>query len=431
MQVSVESPSKIERRVTIVVPVERLDTAYDQRIMKLSQTAKINGFRAGKIPLDVIRNRFGETARQEALSEVIQASLYQAMDQEKLKPVDVPTVEPKTVIAGQPLEFVATFEVLPHIEEVHFKADQVEKWVASIKEEDINKVIDHLRNQHKTWKKVSRPAQIGDRAIIDFVGTVEGIKFQNGEAKDYPIILGSKMMVEGFEEGLVGMKEADQKTLHIKFPENYFANEVAGKETAFAVTVKSISEPELPEVNEAFIKKMGVQSGLLEDFHKEVQKNLDRENARVTKARLKSTVFNLLIEQNPIDIPKGLIDKEAKRLHDEMHPHHVGKEHTHTQEEEASFKATAKDNMILGLLVAELIKKFNLTLDKERVKEYIQHVSAAYENPKQIQEWYARNKKNMAEVEMLMMEEQVLEKLLESIKLVEKQVSYKELINNA
>jgi trigger factor len=428
MQVSVESPSKIQRRVTVIVPVEKMTQAYDQRIVKLSKTAKMNGFRPGKIPLDVIKKHFGETARQEALSDVIQTSLYSAISQEKLNPVGVPMVEPKPVILGQPLEFVATFEVLPEIEKVTFDVSALEKQVATIQAEDVDKVLEHLRQQHTSWKKADRAAQEKDQVIVDFRGTMDGVAFSGGEAHDYPIVLGSKTMIPGFEEGIMGAQSGDDKIIKVTFPQDYFAKEFSGKEAEFTIKVIKVMQPEMPELNADFVKKLGVKSGSLDDLRAEITKNLERELQRLIKQKLKTQVFNKLIDQNPVEIPKALLEREAKRIHDELHPHHKGQDHHHTDAENATFNDAAKYNVALGLLVGEFVKQNKLAVDRDRVKIFIDNMSSAYENPAEVSKWYLGNKQALAEVEMQVLEEQVMEKLLENVQVTEKTLSYSEIV---
>jgi len=429
MQVSVESPSKLERRLTVVVPVETLNKAYDSRIANLAKNAKIAGFRPGKAPLNVVKQRYGDTARQEALSEVIQTSLYDAIHQEKLNPVGTPSVEPKMVMPDQPLEYIATFEVLPEVENFRFELDSLEKQVATITEEDTQRVIDHLRSQHTTWKKVDRVAEDKDQVVIDFRGSIDGIVFAGGEAHDYPIVLGSKSMIPGFEEGILGMKAGEEKVIKVTFPENYFSAEVAGKVAEFAIKVISVSQPELPEVNENFVKKLGIKSGKPEDLLVEIRKNLERELERVISSKLKAQIFDKMLEQNALEIPKALIEREASRIHDEVHPNH-GHQHSHTQEEMNAFNDAAKRNVALGLLVAEIIKQHKISADKNRVQAHLAKLASSYENPAEVMDWYGKNKRAFAEIEMQILEEQVVEALLKDVKVIEKMLSYNELISN-
>lgn len=429
MQVSVEAPSKIQRRVTVVVPAEKLDQAYDQRIIKLSKTAKVNGFRTGKVPLEVIKQRFGDSARQEALGDVIQSSLYSAMDQEKLSPVGVPTVEPKSIVPGQPLEFVATFEVFPQIEAVNFELKNLEKQVATITDDDVKKVIEHLREQHTTWKIVERPAQDKDQAVIDFRGMIDGVVFSGGEAHDYPVVIGSKTMIPGFEEGILGAIAGEERIVKVNFPEAYFAKEVAGKEAQFTIKVIKIMQPELPALDEAFIKKLGIKTASVDELHVEIRKNLERELERHIQMKLKVQVFDVLLDQNALEIPKSLIEREANRIHNELHPHHQGHDHGHSAEEMATFNAAATRNVSLGLLVGEYVKQHNIIPNKDRIQAFIDTVAAAYENPAEVSEWYSKNKKALAEIEMQVLEEQVIEKLLEGVQVTEKMLSYSELVS--
>jgi trigger factor len=429
MQVSVESPSKLQRRMTISVPANQLDEAFDKRIAKIAKTAKVKGFRPGHVPLTQIKQMYGDAARQEALSDVIQNSLYAAIQQEKLNPVGVPTVEPKTIAPGQPLEFIATFEVLPEIAQVNFKAKTIEKNTASIVDADIDKVVDRLSEQYTTWREVSRAAKEKDQVVVDFRGSIEGKVFPGGEAHDYPVVIGSNSMIPGFEEGLVGVKAGDEKTIVVTFPAEYFAKEVAGKKAEFQIQARKVSEPEAPVMDEALIKKFGIENGNLEELRAEIRKNLEREVERLIQSKLKAKIFDLLIEQNGIEIPKALIEQEAKRIHDEVHPHH-GKEHHHTDSEMAEFNQAAERNVTLGLLIGEFVKQHKITPNKEKVQAHITKLAAAYENPAEVVKWYTSDKRRMAEIEMLVLEDQVIDKLLEGVDVKEKMLSYTELMKS-
>lgn len=429
MQVSVESPGKLERRLTVIVPVEKWNEAYDKRIATVAKSANIAGFRKGKAPLTVIKQRYGDSARQEALSDVIQTSLHDALHQEKLTPVGVPTVEPKTILPDQPLEFVATFEVLPDTGGLRFDLKPIEKQVATITDEDVQRVIDHLRGQQTRWKKVDRAAKEKDQVVIHFAGSLDGVPFEGGKAENYPIILGSNTMIPGFEDGVLGMKAGDDKVIDVTFPTEYFAKDLAGKAAQFALKAISVSEPELPELDETFIKKLGIKSGDVSDLHAEIRKNLERELERVIQAKLKAQVFDQLLEQNTIEIPKALIEREASRIHDEVHPHH-GHSHSHTEAEMAEFNDAAKRNVALGLLMSEIVKRFNISADKNRVQAHLAKLVAAYENPGEVLEWYAKNKRAFAEIEMQILEQQVIEALLKDVQVTEKMLAYNDLIKN-
>lgn len=428
MQVSVERPSKLERRITVVVPEQQLDEAFDKRIAKLAKTAKVKGFRPGNVPLAHIKKLYGDTARQEALSEVIQSSLYAAISQEKLNPVTTPRVEPKTIEPGKPLEYTATFEVLPEIEHVGFKAKEVEKVTSKVVAADIENVIERLCEQHIMWNEVARAAQEKDQVVIDFKGSIDGKFFSGGEAHEYPIVIGSNTMIPGFEEGVKGMKKGDKKTIQVTFPETYFAKEVAGKVADFEIHAHRISEPKAPEMDEALVKKFGIKSGNLDELREEIKKNLEREVERIISAKLKTKVFDMLIEQNPVEVPPAMIDQEAKRIHDEVHPN--GKDHHHTPAEMAEFNEAARRNVILGLLIGQFVKQHQLTPDANRVQDQLNKLASAYEKPSEVIKWYTGDKRRMAEIEMLVLEDQVIEKLLEGVAINEKMLNYNELMRN-
>jgi trigger factor len=427
MQVSVESPSKLERRITVVVPVQQLDEAFDKRIAKLAKTANVKGFRPGNVPVAHIKKLYGDAARQEALSEVIQSSLYDAINQEKLNPINTPTVEPKAIEAGKPLEYTATFEVLPEISDVGFKATAIDKELAKIEQADIEKVIERLCEQHIVWNEVNRPAQDKDQVVIDFRGSIDGKVFPGGEAHEYPIVLGSKAMIPGFEEGVAGMKKGEDKVINITFPADYFAKEVAGKVAEFVLHAHRVSEPKAPALDEALVKKFGVKSGSADELRAEIKKNLDREVERLISSKLKGKVFDLLVEQNPIEIPLSLIQQESKRIHDEMHGKH---EHHHSADEMVEFDDAAKRNVTLGLLIGEFVKQQNLKPDAKRVEDHLNKMASAYEKPSEVVKWYTGDKRRMAEIEMLVLEDQVIEKLLEGVAINEKMLNYSELMQS-
>lgn len=430
MQVSVEAPSNIKRRLTITVPAENVEKAFDKRIEKFSKTAKINGFRPGKVPMDVVKQRYGDVAREEALSEVIQQTLYTAMNQEKLSPVSVPMVEPKNIAPGAPLEFVATFDVLPQIEKVKFDLPTLEKEISTIENADIERVLENLSAQRTTWKEVNRPAALKDKTIVDFKGTLDGIPFEGADAHDFTIILGSKSMVPGFEEGIVGAKPGDERKVPVTFPEDYFAKEVAGKVTEFTIKLHKVFQPEIPAMDEALIKKLGIKSGDIKELKDEISRNLQRELTRIVQLKLKTNVFNKLVEQNPVELPQSLIENETKRIHDQLHPHHKGHEHHHSEEEMAPFQKMAQHNVALGLLIGALAKEHNVTADKEAVKTLVETLASAYEDPQSVIQWYMKDKAKRQEVEMQVLEDKILEKLLEKVKVKDKMLSYSELMNS-
>jgi len=429
MQVSVETLGALERRIKVSVPSERLAEALEKRIMGLSKTVKIAGFRPGKVPLSVIRQRFTETARQEALGDLVQTSLQQAIIQEKLNPASTPTVEPLSVTPEGPLEFVATFEVVPEITAVHFKPASLEKENVSIAEADIDLTLDRIRTQQAKWETVSRTPVKGDRVTVDFTGKLEGVAFPGGEAHDYTLTLGEGRMVPGFEEGILGMTPGEEKVISVTFPDDYFSKDLAGKAVTFDLKLLSVSEPVLPELTTDFVRSLGVSSGEIADLRAEISRNLTRGVDQAVKNRLKTRVFSLLLEQNSQDVPKAFVERESERLHQQSHRHNHGKSSgcQHSPADLAELNKTAKDNVLLGLLLSGLIRLHELTIEPERLQTHLAEMAASYEDPEEVIRWYNSNTKALDELRMQLLEERVIEKLLEGVEITEKQLTYAEL----
>jgi len=429
MRVSVEAVNKIERRLTVTVEPEKVENAYTKQINEIAQKVEIKGFRRGKAPLSQVTKRYGNEARSDALNEVIRSSLYEALQQEKIQPVSQPRIEPKMMAPNQPLEFVAVVEIYPEIEDVQFSLDKLVKPVTPITDEDINRVIEQLREQHAKYKLVDRPAQLTDQVFLDFYPLAEGKPDLQHQQKNFPLILGKKTMIPGFEDGIVGMKAGDEKTLNLTFPENFFVKERAGQNIEFSVKVLQVLEAEMPVVDEAYIKLLGIANGKMEDLVAEIRKNLERERDRVIKVRVRDQVFKKLLEQNPTEIPQSLVQQEARHIHDEMHPYHKGQEdHHHSKEEDEIFFNMANERVTLGILIAAYVKKHQVKVDSARVQTRMKELSEIYENAEEMLRQLESNRQQRAMIESQILEEVVVEKLLEGIPVEEKAVSYQELI---
>lgn len=427
MAVSVEKVSSIVRRLTVVVPANRLEEAYDAEINRLAKKNNIKGFRPGKAPLSHIKQLFGEAARKEALTQVIQRALYDAIKEQNLKPVSPPQIEPKTILANQPLEFVASFEVLPDIEKVQFTMPSIEKLVVTINEDDIDFVIKQLQKQRTQWRVVNRPAQEKDRVVLDYYAVLEGKPDMENKMENYPLELGSKTMIPGFEEGLLQAVVGEERTLHLNFPTDYSSPEKAGKPVDFMVTVKQLFEADIPEVTDDFIKQLGVLSGTLEDLKNQVRKSIEQERDRIVKEKLKEQVFQQLLEQNTLEVPSALIASEARNIHDEVYPQHQHHDHhQHSEQETAIFNDIAKKRVSIGLLIAEYAKQENIKADSDKVHQRIQEIASVYEKPQEVIDWLS-SKERRSGIEGQVLEEQVMDKLIADIPITEKVMSYAEL----
>ncbi|ONN69274.1 trigger factor [Pseudomonas oryzihabitans] len=430
MQVSVENTSALERRMTIGVPAERIETEVNKRLQQTARRAKVPGFRPGKVPMSVIRQRYEASARQEALGDLIQETFYEAVVEQKLNPAGAPAVEPKVFEKGKDLEYVATFEVFPEFEVKGLDGIEIERQDASVEDADIDKMLDVLRKQGTRYEAVDRAAANDDQVTIDFVGTQDGEAFAGGSAEGTKLVLGSGRMIPGFEDGLVGAKTGDERVLDLTFPEDYQNLDLAGKAAQFKVTVKEVAAPELPELNEAFFKQFGVEETTVEGFRAEVRKNMERELRQALKTKVKNQVMDGLLAANQIDVPAALISNEVDRLRVQAVQQFGGNIQPEQLPAEL-FSEQAKRRVLLGLIIAEMVKQFELKPDDARVRELIEEMAAAYQEPEQVVKWYYQNEQQLNEVRSVVLEEQVVDTVLKQAKVTDKQVSYEDAVKPA
>ncbi|KPW48107.1 Trigger factor [Pseudomonas syringae pv. antirrhini] len=427
MQVSVENTSALERRMTIGVPAERIETEVNKRLQQTARKAKIPGFRPGKVPMSVIRQRYEDGARQEALGDLIQATFYEAVVEQKLNPAGAPAVEPKSFEKGKDLEYVATFEVFPEFTVAGFDTIAVERLSADVADSDLDNMLEVLRKQNVRFEVADRAAQNEDQLNIDFEGKVDGEVFAGGSATATQLVLGSGRMIPGFEEGLVGAKAGEERVLNVTFPEDYQNLDLAGKAAEFTVTVNTVSEPKLPELNEEFFKQFGIKETGIEGFRTEVRKNMERELRQAIKSKVKNQVMDGLLAANPIEVPKALLENEVNRLRVQA-VQQFGGNIKPDQLPAELFEEQAKRRVELGLIVAEVVKQFDLKPDDARVREMIQEMASAYQEPEQVVAWYYKNEQQMNEVRSVVLEEQVVDTVLQKASVTDKSVSYEEAV---
>lgn len=427
MQVSVENTSALERRMTIGVPAERIEAEVNKRLQQTAQKAKIPGFRPGKVPMSVIRQRYEADARQEALGNIIQASFYEAVVEQKLNPAGQPSVEPKVFEKGKDLEYIATFEVFPEFEVTGLDTIAVERLSAEVADADLDKMLEVLRKQNTRFEVTERAAQNEDQLNIDFVGKVDGEVFAGGSAQGTQLVLGSGRMIPGFEEGLVGAKAGEERVLTLTFPEDYQNLDLAGKTAEFTVTVNTVSEPKLPELNEEFFAQFGIKETGLDGFRAEVRKNMERELRQAIKSKVKNQVMEGLLAANPIEVPKALLSSEVDRLRVQA-VQQFGGNIKPDQLPAELFEEQAKRRVVLGLIVAEVVKQFDLKPDEDRVREMIQEMASAYQEPEQVVAWYYKNDQQLNEVRSVVLEEQVVDTVLQKAKVTDKSVSYEKAV---
>ncbi|MDE1193822.1 trigger factor [Pseudomonas sp. Bc-h] len=427
MQVSVENTSALERRMTIGVPAERIETEVNKRLQQTARKAKIPGFRPGKVPMSVIRQRYEDGARQEALGDLIQATFYEAVVEQKLNPAGAPSVEPKTFEKGKDLEYIATFEVFPEFSVAGFESVNVERLSADVADSDLDNMLEILRKQNVSFEVADRAAANEDQLNIDFVGKIDGEAFAGGSATGTQLVLGSGRMIPGFEDGLVGAKAGEERVLNLTFPEDYQNLELAGKTAEFTVTVNTVSAPTLPELNETFFNQFGIKETGIEGFRTEVRKNMERELRQAIKSKVKNQVMDGLLAANPIEVPKALLENEVNRLRVQA-VQQFGGNIKPDQLPAELFEEQAKRRVELGLIVAEVVKQFDLKPDEARVRELIQEMASAYQEPEQVVAWYYKNEQQMNEVRSVVLEEQVVDTVLQKASVTDKAVSYEEAV---
>jgi len=412
MQVSVESTGNLERRMTVQVPEERVNAEVQQRLERLARTTKIKGFRPGKVPFKVVQQQYGAQVRQEVIGDVVQATWYEAVVQQKLRPAGHPTIEPKSVEPGKGLEYVAVFEVMPEVKLASFAGVKLDKVAAKVSDADVDRIIDNLRKQRANWTAVQRGANKGDRVVIDFKGTIDGQEFKGNEGKNVPVVLGSGSMIPGFEEGLLGSKGGEERTIDVTFPENYGYKEIAGKAAKFAVKVNAVEEPHLPELNDELAKAFGIADGGVTALRAEVRKNMERELEQAVLNANKQAVMDKLLDLNQVEVPHALIANEATALMDQMRQNmHIPKGKSINMDP-SMFEPQAKRRVSLGLLLSELIKGNDLKAAPEKVRARVEALASSYERPEEVIKWYYSDKGRLAEVESLVLEDQVVEWVL-------------------
>ncbi|HEY6528020.1 MAG TPA: trigger factor [Cellvibrionaceae bacterium] len=435
MQVSLETTSSLERRLTVGVPADVVDGEVNRRLEDAARSARINGFRKGKVPMSVVRQRYGQGIRQEVLGDVINRSLDDAFRKENLRPAGRPQIEPKQLNAGKDVEFVAVFEVYPTIELQELAGQPVTRYSAEISEKDVDDMIEILRKSQAKWEPVSRPAVTGDRVNIDFVGTQEGVAFDGGSAQGHSLQLGSNSMIPGFEDAIVGMSAGDSKDCALTFPEDYHVESLKGANVNFAITLNTVSAEQLPEVDETFFAAFGINDGGLERFRADVKNNMENEKNKASKNRLKADVFSALLAINPVEVPKSLVLEEIDALRKQALQQYgqldTSKFDVRALMPDDLFREQAQRRTSLGMLISEIIVKHSIKPDGARVRSLVESFAASYEDPQGVIEYYYATPNLLASVESAAIEDQVVDLLIDSMQVNDVVVPYQELIRPA
>jgi len=424
MQVSVEACEGLERKLTVQVPAETVEMEVNNRLNSLKNTVIIDGFRPGKVPLKVIKQKYSGSILQEVASELMQSSFRDALTQENLSPAGDPVIDAKNLVLGEVMEYSATFEVYPELSlspVADLAIDQVE---ATVEDSDVDNMIEVLRKQKMDWVEVDRASTTEDRISIDFVGTVDGEKFDGGSANDMPMVLGAGQMIPGFEEKLTGLKAAEETTFKVPFPEDYAAKDLAGKEAEFAVTVKKVEEPKLPEIDEEFAKAFGVENGDANQLKAEIQDNMSRELAKRLRTLVKESVMKALVDANPVDVPSATVQQEAEALKQQTEAQSPGSDLPVD-----TFMVDAKRRVQLGIILSEVAKTASLQLDATMVKDRVEEMAKDYDDPEEFVNYYMANQELLRGIETLVMEDAVVDWIVNQAQVTAKSSSFDAVMN--
>ncbi|HYR25206.1 MAG TPA: trigger factor [Aquabacterium sp.] len=434
MAITVETLDKLERRITLSLAADALKNEVDARLKKLARTAKADGFRPGKVPMNVVAQRYGYSVQYEVVNDQLGEAFAKAAQEAGLRVAGQPSIAEKEggPVDGQ-LQFDATFEVYPEVVIGDLAGAEVERVSAEVNDAAIDRTIEILRKQRRTFaqRPAAEGAADGDRVTIDFEGKIDGVPFDGGKAEGFQFLVGEGQMLEAFEKAVRGMKAGDSKTFPLAFPEDYHGKDVAGKEADFLVTVKKVEAQQLPELNEEFIKTLGLADGSLDALRADIKRNLEREIKFRVAARNKSAAMEALLKLVTFDLPKSLVDAETDRLLEgaraDLKARGI-KDADKAPIPAEMFTPQAERRVRLGLTVAELVKANNLQAKPEQLQAHIEELAQSYEQPAQVVAWYMSDRQRMAEVEAVVIESNVADFVLSKAKVTDKALSFEELM---
>ena len=436
MRVSVETTSALERRLTVGVPAERVDAAVANKLQEAARNVRLPGFRPGKVPMRVMKQRFGAGVRQEVLGEVISQSFQEAVISEQLRPAGQPTIEARNFVAGQDVEYTATFEIFPTVELKEISGLKVEKPVAEVGEGDIDDIIEVFRKQQGKLVVVERAAAEGDTVVIDFEGFRDGEAFEGGSAQGTSLELGSGRMIPGFEDGLIGASAGEERALNLTFPEDYQQKDLAGAAVEFKVTVSEVKALELAPVDSALFAQYGLEDGTEEAFRAEVRQNMERELRNAVEASVKNQVMDAIASaHSALELPSALVAQEVDGMRRQMFQQFGG---AAPQDMDLAsilpdemFKDQAERRVKLGLVVAEMIGHFELSAEPAKVRQAIEDIASTYQDPDEVINWYYSENEQLAGIESRVLEDSVVERLLADAEVVEVSCSYQDALAKA
>ena len=430
MEVTVEILEGLERKVYVVVPFDRIEEKIREKLEQTAKTAKINGFRPGKVPISEIKRRYGQGIRQEVSGEVIQSSFAEAVQKESLNPAGMPKIDDVKMQENEDLEYTATIEVFPEIELNGLDDIEIEKLESEILEADVDEMVETVREQRLDYELVERAAKEKDKVNMDFEGFVDGEPFEGGKADGADVIIGSGQMIPGFEDGLIGLNLGEEKEIEVTFPEKYQSKELAGKDAKFKIRINGVHEPKKPDMDEKFFESFGLRGNNdIETFRSELQENMQKELEKAVEEKLRNQIMDSLVEKNEILVPKALVEQEAAQMREQMIQQYGGGVKIEPGMLPAEmFSDQAEKRVKNSLLIGALVEQNGLVADEEKTRKVIDEIAADYDDPEQVRNYYLSNEEQLNQARHIALERQMVDFVMSLAKVSSKTVPYKEAV---
>ena len=430
MKFSFGNKNDIEQSITISIPADDIQKQVKTKLNSAQRSAKIKGFRKGKAPIDVVKKMYEPEIRQDVINDAVIKKFYELVEEKNFKPVGRPNLVPERIEMEKDIIFKATFEVYPEISLGNLSRLSYTKAVSSVEEEDVNKTIENIRKRMCAWEPKEGNSSSGDQIKIDFVGKIDEEEFEGGSAKDFAVEIGSKSMIEGFEDGLIGLKKSDNKDLNLTFPEDYGKTELASKKVVFNVEVKEVLKPKLPALNEEFFKSTGLEAKNTNDFKKEIKNKLEEDLKNLLENKSKSSVLDSLREAHSFEVPSAMIESEVNNMRQNA-ARRVGMDPKDMNEDlfpKETFIEEAKKRVSVGVILNKIIEEKGIKADGERVRKMVEDRASMYKEPQQVVNWFYSNEEQLRSIESISLEEQVIEILLSEANAVEEELTYEECV---
>jgi trigger factor len=426
MQVSVTSTGGLERRLEVAVPAQAVSSEIETRLKQLARTARLKGFRAGKVPLPVVRKQFGDQVRAEVVNDLMRKSFAEAVSKEQLTPAAGPRIEPIAMDPGADLKYAAVFEVMPEVKVAPFEAIQVQRPKAEVTEADVDAMLESMRRQRPDFNVVERAAQATDRVTVDYDGTVAGEAFEGGQGRDVPFIIGAGQVLPEFDAAATGAVAGDTREVTITYPESHGSKPLAGKTAQFTLTIKKVEEQSLPPIDEAFCRAYGVEEGGIETLRAEVRSSMEREMTSVIRGRVRAQVMEALYRNNPLEVPRTLVEESAQQLQMDA-GRRAGARDASQLPPRDQFLEPARQRVALGMIMNEIVRNQALTLDRTRVQTRLEDLVASMPDPEETRRSYLSNPEAMRQIESAVLEDQAIDAIVEKASVTEQPSSFREL----